>query len=135
MLANRLTTLLMLSALTGCDQIGTLLELPDPVKDAARIEAEGKAVGAACRYAGRALEDCYVLNSSAPKAAIFMGWKDMNDYMMENKIEVVPSSLGSNATGAPPVMQEAAAAHPAAGEPSPPPEGVQEPRKSKRNAR
>lgn len=134
MLANRLITLLMLFALTGCDQVSTLLEIPDPAKDAARVEAEGKAIGAACRYSGRALEDCYALNGSAPKAAIFMGWKDMNDYMMENKIEVVPSSLSNTATAAPPAMHEAAAAAPTTAS-SPPAEEAQEPRNSRRSAR
>ena len=51
------------------------------------------AVGSACRHAGRSLEDCYSLNPAASKAAVFTGWRDMNDYMMEHKLEVVPSRL------------------------------------------
>ncbi len=57
---------------------------------AARKEAEGKAVGGACRHAGRAIEDCFALNKRADKAALFGGWREMNDYMRENKIEPVP---------------------------------------------
>ena len=57
---------------------------------AARKEAEGKAIGGACRHAGRAIEDCFALNKRADKAALFGGWREMNDYMRENKIEPVP---------------------------------------------
>mgnify|MGYP001170991985 CR=1 FL=1 len=71
----------------GCEQLG----IPDPAKVSAQAEAEGKAIGSACRHAGRAIEDCYTLNTTASKAAVFAGWKEMNDYMVENKIaEVVP---------------------------------------------
>lgn len=69
----------------GCDMLG----MESPEKAAAAREADGKAIGAACRHAGRALEDCYVLNRRADKAAIFAGWRDMNDYMRENKIDAV----------------------------------------------
>lgn len=75
--------------LAACEQLG----IPDPAKDAAAKEAEGRAIGAACRHAGRALEDCYTLNSAGHKASIFAGWRDMNDYMAENKIEVVKPDL------------------------------------------
>jgi hypothetical protein len=56
---------------------------------AARKEAEGKAIGGACRHAGRAIEDCFALNRRADKAALFAGWREMNDYMRENKIDAV----------------------------------------------
>ena len=55
----------------------------------ARREAEGKAIGGACRHAGRALEDCYAMNRKADKAAVFAGWREMNDYMRENKVDTV----------------------------------------------
>lgn len=75
------------SLLSACERIG----IPDPTKIAAQAEAEGKAIGSACRHAGRAIEDCFTLNQSAQKAAVFAGWKEMNDYMVENKIaEVTP---------------------------------------------
>lgn len=75
--------------LAGCDQLG----LETPAAELAREEAEGKAVGGACRQAGRALEDCYQINPRAPKAAIFTGWRDMDGYMRENKIEEVKPSF------------------------------------------
>jgi hypothetical protein len=62
---------------------------PDP-RIAAR-EAEGKAIGGACRYALRGIEECYQLNPKASKTAIFEGWKDMDVYMRENKIEGQPT--------------------------------------------
>lgn len=76
----------LLALLSGCDMLG--VESASAV--AARREAEGKAVGAACRHAGRALEDCYALNKRADKAAVFAGWREMNDYMRENSMETVP---------------------------------------------
>jgi len=76
-------------ALSGCDWLG----LESASATASRREAEGKAVGAACRHAGRAIEDCYVLNKRADKAAVFAGWREMNDYMRENKMEAVAPLL------------------------------------------
>ncbi|HZE91920.1 MAG TPA: hypothetical protein VE029_09495, partial [Rhizobacter sp.] len=49
--------------------------------------------GGACRHAGRAIEDCYTLNRKAEKASVFAGWRDMNDYMRENKIDPVAPQL------------------------------------------
>jgi hypothetical protein len=39
------------------------------------------------------LEDCFNLNPNAPKSAVFTGWKEMNDYMTLNKIEVVTPTV------------------------------------------
>jgi len=89
--------------LAGCDQLG--IESAQSI--AARREAEGKAVGSACRHAARALEDCYALNRKADKAAIFAGWREMNDYMRENKIESVTPQFGSPTAAAPEVPQPA----------------------------
>lgn len=75
--------------LAGCDMLG----LDSPEKLAAAREADGKAIGGACRHAGRAIEDCYALNRKADRAAVFAGWRDMNDYMRENKIEAVAPQL------------------------------------------
>lgn len=75
--------------LAGCELLG----IEDPAKLAERQDAEGRAIGAGCRHAGRAIEDCYSLNPRALKSAIFAGWKDMNDYMRENKIEVVSPEI------------------------------------------
>ncbi len=70
----------------GCDLFGG--ESAEAL--AARKEAEGKAVGGACRHAARAIEDCFALNKRADKAAVFAGWREMNDYMRDNKVEAVP---------------------------------------------
>lgn len=73
--------------LGACERLG----LPDAAKTEAQAEADGKAIGSACRHAGRAIEDCFTLNPNAHRAAVFAGWKEMNDYMAENKIaEVAP---------------------------------------------
>jgi hypothetical protein len=88
---SAILTTLSLAALTlvsGCDLFGDSAE-----KIAAARENEGKAIGGACRHAGRAIEDCYALNKKADKASIFSGWRDMNDYMRENKIEAVAPQI------------------------------------------
>jgi hypothetical protein len=85
----RLPRLLLITGpllLAGCDLLG----IEGAGAEAARREAEGKAVGAACRHAGRAIEDCYGMNKRADKAAMFAGWREMNDYMRENNIAAVP---------------------------------------------
>lgn len=96
---RRLHPLLILSlaaALGGCELLGQ----EDPAKMAAAKEAEGKAVGGACRHSGRALEDCYVMNPKAMKAAIYTGWRDMDAYMRENNINaVVPDLVDAPAGG------------------------------------
>ncbi|AVO50426.1 hypothetical protein C6568_15155 [Melaminivora suipulveris] len=87
-----LRTLLTATAATlllaGCD-------IPGLGPDARTLqrEAEAKAIGGACRHALRGLEDCYTLNPKAAKAQVFAGWKDMDQYMRENKIEGTPSVL------------------------------------------
>jgi hypothetical protein len=89
-----LAALVIASAmLSGCDMIAGALGVESPEKLAAAREAEGKAIGGACRHAGRAIEDCYGLNRKADKAAMFAGWRDMNDYMRENKIDAVAPQL------------------------------------------
>jgi hypothetical protein len=94
-----------LALLAGCDMLG----IESPEKVAATREADGKAVGGACRHAGRAIEDCYALNKKADRAAVFAGWRDMNDYMRENKIEEVPPQIAGVA--AKPAAEEVADAH------------------------
>ncbi len=80
-----LSALSLTVLLTGCDLFGG--ESAEAV--AARREAEGKAVGSACRHAMRAIEDCYTLNPKTMKSAVFAGWREMDEYMRENKIEGV----------------------------------------------
>ena len=80
----RLTTLGVALLLAGCEIPGMG---PDP-KIAARL-ADGKAIGSACRHALRGIEDCYALNEKALKTAVFEGWKEMDQYMRDNKIDGV----------------------------------------------
>ena len=75
--------------LSGCDLTGA----EAAAKLAEQREADGKAVGSACRHAGRAIEDCYTLNPKAQRSAIFAGWREMDEYMRENKLEGVAPSL------------------------------------------
>ena len=84
-----LAALAAIALLGGCDMLG----IESPEKVAAARDADGKAVGGACRHAGRAIEDCYSLYRKADRAAIFAGWRDMNDYMRENKIDAVAPEL------------------------------------------
>ena len=85
-----LPPILLALVLTGCEQLG----LDDGAKAAAQREADGKAIGSACRQSGRALEDCYTLYAKASKAAIFAGWQNMDGYMRDNNIsEVIPDTV------------------------------------------
>jgi len=103
--APRLLSVLLLPLLlAGCDLFGGG-ESAEAL--AARKEAEGKAVGGACRHAGRAIEDCYVLNKRADKAAVFAGWREMNDYMRDNKVDTVAPQIS------PAAAESAAKAEPA----------------------
>ena len=68
--------------LAGCDIPGMG---PDP--RALQRESDAKAIGGACRYAQRGIEDCYRMNEKFSKTAIFSGWKDMDQYMRDNKME------------------------------------------------
>lgn len=80
-------------ALNACDQIGQKLGLEDPARKEARMEPEAKAVGSACRQSGRAIEDCYSIYGWLPKAGIYAGWREMDEYMRENKLETVAPQL------------------------------------------
>ncbi len=68
--------------LSGCDMLGLG---PDP--RIAQKEADAKAIGGACRHGLRSIEDCYTLNKGVTKAAIYAGWREMDEYMRENKLE------------------------------------------------
>lgn len=107
--------------LAGCDMIGGALGIESPEKVAVAREAEGKAIGGACRHAGRAIEDCYALNKKADKASIFAGWRDMNDYMRENKIEPVTPTLAAQPAAQ--VAKAAAEGEEAKAAPKPAPAG------------
>jgi len=84
---------LTLPTLGACDAVKDRMGIPIPEK----VEAEGKAIGSACRHAGRGLEDCFRLNPGADKAAVHTGWKEMNEYMIKNSMQAItpefPASL------------------------------------------
>ena len=90
--------------LAGCEIPGVY---PDP-KMLAR-EADAKATGGACRHALRGIEDCYTLNPKATRSAVFDGWKEMDTYMRENKIEGV-ASVVKIPSATPPADEEAVTA-------------------------
>ncbi len=90
-MSKRLLIVLIALMLSACDLLGLG---PDP--RIAQKEAEAKAIGGACRHGLRNIEDCYTLNKGVNKAAIFDGWREMDAYMRDNKIE------GAKAEIAPP---------------------------------
>ena len=102
------TLLLSALLLTGCDQLG----IETPAVANARKDADSKAIGGACRHAGRAIEDCYTLNKKADKAAMYAGWREMNEYMRENKLEPVVPVIPPE----PPKPPKAVASKPADGD-------------------
>jgi len=84
---------LAISALTGCDQVAGKLGMENPALKEAKIDAEGQAVGSACRHSGRAIEDCYAIYSWLPKASVYAGWREMDEYMRENQLETITPQL------------------------------------------
>lgn len=88
-----MTTAALLLGLCGCDMIQQQMGIEDPAAKAAKTDAEGKAVGGACRQSGRAIEDCYSIYAWLPKAPIYDGWRDMDAYMRDNKLETVEPQL------------------------------------------
>lgn len=115
-LALSLILALGLPVLTGCDALG--IESTEQVN--ARKEADGKAIGSACRHASRAIEDCYTLNPKASRPAVFAGWREMDEYMRENKLEGVAPVVPRPGKGASPGATTAEAepdAEPAKAEP------------------
>jgi hypothetical protein len=79
------------SALVGCDALG--IETATQIN--AKKEAEARAIGSACRYALRGIEDCFATNSKAGKSAVFEGWKEMDQYMRDNQLVGMPADGGS----------------------------------------
>jgi hypothetical protein len=91
--ATFLFALAAAALLAGCE----LFDIDSSEKIAALREADGKAVGSACRHAGRAIEDCYLLNPKAQRPAVFAGWREMDEYMRDNKLETVMPVLAQPA--------------------------------------
>jgi cell division septation protein DedD len=99
--------ILAAALLPGCDQVSERAGFPAPE----RVEAEGKAIGGACRHAGRGLEDCYRLNETAAKSAVYAGWKEMNEYMVKNNMQSVTPTIPPELLAPPePVKKKKAAA-------------------------
>jgi hypothetical protein len=80
--------------LTACDK-GDANK--DAEHDQAVRDANARATGSACRQSARALEDCYKMNPDSDRGSIFAGWKDMNDYMRENKMDDVKPAVDTSA--------------------------------------
>lgn len=97
-----LLALPLLAVLSACEQLG----IDDPAKVAAAKEADGKAIGSACRHAMRAIEDCYVLNPKAQRAAVYAGWREMDEYMRENKLEGIAPVVPRPGAVKPPADEE-----------------------------
>lgn len=114
--AHLLALLAVAWSMSGCDQLG----VDTPAKAAERKQAEARAIGSACRHAMRAIEDCYVLNPKAEKSAVFAGWREMDEYMRENKLDgvapVVPRPAAPAAKPSAPVDEDAEEDPPAKGE-------------------
>lgn len=87
--------LLMLVGATGLLSSCNLSEIPG-LDNHLSLE-DSKAIGAACRHSGRALEDCFKMNPMAHQAGIFDGWRDMNDYMMSNNLAIVKPQIQNSA--------------------------------------
>ena len=90
---TRIFIIVTLLGLSACEQVNQKLGLEDPAKKEAKAEQEAKAVGSACRQSGRAIEDCYSIYGWLPKAGIYAGWREMDEYMRENKLEGVAPVL------------------------------------------
>jgi hypothetical protein len=80
---------LIAALLGGCDALG----IESSTQIAERKQAEAHAIGSACRHAIRSIEDCFKTNPKAGKAAVFAGWKEMDQYMRDNQIVGMPSPI------------------------------------------
>lgn len=106
--------------LSSCD----LSQIPGLDK---RLSLEdSKAVGAACRHSGRALEDCFAMNPNTHPAGVFEGWRDMNDYMTANKIETVTPEIQTSRYSVPPENGQGTGHSPSTTAPSAPVAGASE---------
>lgn len=76
----RLIALVLVLSLTGCERLNEI---------ANQAKLNGRAIGAACRHSGRALEDCFQRNPRVSKADVYAGWKEMNEYMTQKKLDVI----------------------------------------------
>ncbi|QHE86722.1 hypothetical protein [Hydrogenophaga sp. BPS33] len=91
------------SLLSGCEALG--IETATQIN--AKKEAEGKAIGSACRHAVKSIEACFGAYPRAGKAAVFAGWREMDQYMRENAVVGMPTESESSATSAPEAQKAA----------------------------
>ena len=77
-------TLACLPILGGC---GLKDYFPDPAAQAKKAQDEAAAIGGACRQSGRSLEECFDRQSKVDKAGALKGWREMDEYMRENKLD------------------------------------------------
>jgi hypothetical protein len=105
MKTNLLRPLILCMAiiLCGCNEIDALLTDPNTTQR----QADGKAIGGGCRNGARGIEDCFLLNPKASKAAIFAGWKEMDVYMRENNVPTSESKIPVDGDLAKPPQPEA----------------------------
>ncbi len=94
--------------LSGCDVLG--IETAPQV--AAKKQAEAHAIGSACRHAVRSIEDCFKTNPRAGKAAVFAGWKEMDQYMRDNEILGMPAEPSAPSSSEPELQAPEAAGDP-----------------------
>ena len=113
-LGRLLRAILIVAALglAACDSVQQQMGIETSSTKAA--QADGKAVGGACRQSGRAIEDCYSIYSWLPRAAVYDGWRDMDAYMRENKLDTVEPQLPPVAAPSTKKKASTAAAAPAA---------------------
>jgi hypothetical protein len=97
-LLARLTPALLActALLSGCDKLG----MGGPSSADLKLEAEGRAIGGGCRHAGKSIEECYAANRKAEKAAVYAGWREMNDYMAQKGMGAPAQPGASAASGA-----------------------------------
>ena len=100
-MSRTLIFIVMTLSLAGCDLLGLG---PDP--RIAQREADAKAIGGACRHGLRSIEDCYTLNKGIAKSAIYTGWREMDEYMRENKLEGVRPEIQPAPPAAPAPAEE-----------------------------
>lgn len=101
LITPKLSIILPVLLLAGCDLLGLG---PDP--RIAQREADAKAIGGACRHGMRSIEDCYTLNKGISKSAVYAGWREMDEYMRENKLEGVRPEIQPAAPATPPAPAE-----------------------------
>lgn len=69
-----------------CDYISSFFKFKQILEE---VKVEGIVLGVGCCQVGQSLEDCYQCNFDVLKVGIFIGWKDMYEYMVVKGIQIV----------------------------------------------